>query len=964
MVAESDAYKESENPNVSWREDDQSFVNIVQEDPLIRTIIPTKCYAYDAAGRLASVTLPKVPDPDNGGALDHPVYVYKYDAYGNQALIRDPNEHETSFEYDARGNQTSRQLPLGPDDRIDDFTETKVYNDLGQLDYEISFEGIVTDYVYDTDLDTYPTVDENGDPVPLDGNPLDPGDAGRLVAVYYFDNATEHANWLSDPLTYTPDESVKYTYDAFGRTRTVVQDPDLATADDERTTETEYDEEGRTLSIVTSEWITTSEGLVLHEGRVNYEYDPVTGDRTRTTSGEEGSQVTDTAYTYDSLGRLTTVTDADDLEVGYEYDLSGNLARTSQPGDVYTDYIYDDLNRLSIQRTWKDTDDDAEYDSVADQILAEFDYTLRADGKRESVHEKQFNPTTEQIDEAITNWEYDALGRLISESFDFEADGTIDRIDSYEFDLASNRKTKKVDGNADGDYDDPGDSETTYVYDVKDRLLSETFDAPGTDDDRYTVYEYGFVEGDGLDEPDRHLKTQQTKKTVRNSSGTVIAETDYTYNRQGRLEKVETTAAGLNPEYVEDYEYNADGIRVKKTVTQDADTNDSLSGETPHTTLYLIDPQNHTGYAQILEEFDVATEQPALRYTLGHDVVSQKNLVTPNTLFLLYDGHGSTRGLVNSLGEPLSNQVFRYDAYGNRMDNSIAATSLLYSGEKTDLTGLQYLRARYYDPSIGRLLRDDPFGGDLNDPVSLHKYLYTHADPVNLTDPSGLYPGFVSPIARRLLGTAVHSHIGNHFKAGIGLRWANQEIRTIIGDDTHTFVKLLRVFPLTMKPDLAEKEGNQGIIYEIKPGEITRALTPAFLLDAAEALPQLWSYRATLNAFSRTTTWEYGIEHYIGLRTWNDFTLVPGWNLVTFSDYSRAPGVLLYDFVPTPEAQRIEVLTCGVTATAALAILAQRAGFFAAFGTAKAYAGTAMAWNVTQLRATLGLSSPGAAAFA
>jgi hypothetical protein len=49
-----------------------------------------------------------------------------------------------------------------------------------------------------------------------------------------------------------------------------------------------------------------------------------------------------------------------------------------------------------------------------------------------------------------------------------------------------------------------------------------------------------------------------------------------------------------------------------------------------------------------------------------------------------------------------------------------------------------YLRQRYYDPATGRFNRLDPFFGNLTDPQSLHKYLYTHADPVNGIDPSGL----------------------------------------------------------------------------------------------------------------------------------------------------------------------------------------------------------------------------------
>jgi RHS repeat-associated protein len=64
----------------------------------------------------------------------------------------------------------------------------------------------------------------------------------------------------------------------------------------------------------------------------------------------------------------------------------------------------------------------------------------------------------------------------------------------------------------------------------------------------------------------------------------------------------------------------------------------------------------------------------------------------------------------------------------------------LYSGEQFDSKiGQQYLRQRYYDPATGRFNRLDPFFGDVSDPQSLHKYTYTHGDPVNMTDPSGLF---------------------------------------------------------------------------------------------------------------------------------------------------------------------------------------------------------------------------------
>jgi len=48
------------------------------------------------------------------------------------------------------------------------------------------------------------------------------------------------------------------------------------------------------------------------------------------------------------------------------------------------------------------------------------------------------------------------------------------------------------------------------------------------------------------------------------------------------------------------------------------------------------------------------------------------------------------------------------------------------------------LRARYYNPQTGLFISSDTYPGSPQDPISLHKYLYCHADPINGIDPLGL----------------------------------------------------------------------------------------------------------------------------------------------------------------------------------------------------------------------------------
>lgn len=109
------------------------------------------------------------------------------------------------------------------------------------------------------------------------------------------------------------------------------------------------------------------------------------------------------------------------------------------------------------------------------------------------------------------------------------------------------------------------------------------------------------------------------------------------------------------------------------------------------------------------------------------------------TTTLAQDGLGSIRAEVGDAG--LITGSFRYRAYGELARSSgLGPTLLGYAGQLTDPSGLVYMRARWYDPEAGRFLTRDPHPGEHALPVSLNAFLYAHARPTLLTDPTGACP--------------------------------------------------------------------------------------------------------------------------------------------------------------------------------------------------------------------------------
>ncbi len=502
-----------------------------------------------------------------------------------------------------------------------------------------------------------------------------------------------------------------------------------------RTVSREYDTQGRLTKQSTP------------EGTIAYEYDNL-GRKTATKSfgpgftpanSDDFEQVT--RYSYDTLGRLQTVevTERDDVVLAtseattYAYNLIGSLDETADANGVISDYEYDDLNRLlTLTHFLDDGIVNGSYDAGSDTLVASFDYTLRADGKRTAVSET-FSTGTGTLANDIA-WTYDNLGRLVSEEFD-SSDNSLDFYQEYDYGLTGNREAWRK-------YDAPGGTlqETvTYTPDANDRLLTESSTLG-------TTTTYGYT------------GTQQTAKTV-TSASLVTSAVNYEYDLQGRLSGIVTEAYNggvLQSRTRLEYDYDTRGLRIEAIERADGDLDGSFE-TLGATTTFLVDHNNFTGYQQVIEEVrkDAAgNELKRITTTFGLDEISettrefdaQGNVTIEQTLFFIHDGQGSVRLLLTATATLAVRdgfaQVFHFDAYGNPHGFTLAqsATSKGYRGEQTDLqTGFQNLRARPYNPRTGMFIGRDPFIGSRPDPQSFNKYLYTHADPTNNIDPTGRF---------------------------------------------------------------------------------------------------------------------------------------------------------------------------------------------------------------------------------
>ena len=392
---------------------------------------------------------------------------------------------------------------------------------------------------------------------------------------------------------------------------------------------------------------------------------------------------------YYKNGDLKSLTDVSGKTLYYGYDINGRLETLKDDkGDVLTEYNYTNAGRLKEIRTSNGITTSYEYDSdgnisrltigngTEEGLLydAFMLYDLNGNrlgktGQRMSVEGKQ---------EMNTVFCYDAMNRLTMEN---RREGG----EKYAYDPVGNRLRKQryhYAHTATGNMDSVIDDEESYCYNERNELTQRK--------NLLSVADYIYDENGSL------IKEKEGEK-----------ETGYRYDLLNRQSHVQLPD-GREQENL----YDGEGLRAGLT-------------ENGKSTTFLF----YNG--EILAECN-GDSMPIRRHLRGFGLSGVEDISTGTNYAYHQDEQGSTAYVTGTTGE--TENLYSYDGFGNILESREDITNrILYTGQQYDQeTGQYYLRARYYNPVIGRFTQEDTYRGD-----GLNLYAYCGNNPVMYYDPSG-----------------------------------------------------------------------------------------------------------------------------------------------------------------------------------------------------------------------------------
>lgn len=271
---------------------------------------------------------------------------------------------------------------------------------------------------------------------------------------------------------------------------------------------------------------------------------------------------------------------------------------------------------------------------------------------------------------------------------------------------------------------------TTYTYDARDRLISESGPAK-TQSFTYDANGNRLSDGSGTytySPSSNHMATQRGLAVTYDATGNITSDgtgRTYTYNGPRQLSQV-----FQNGVLIASYYYDGFRQRTRKVTT-------AAAPQGAQTIIYI-----HDQWGKIIGEF-TETGTPLRSYIWADGrLIAQIEEQPPRKIYYFMVDHLNTpRVILDEAGKV----VWRWesDAFGNTLpdedpdkDGVKTTTNLRFGGDMyyDQESGLFYNWNRYYDPSTGRYTQPDPIGmwGGTN------PYTYAQSNPLRWTDPYGL----------------------------------------------------------------------------------------------------------------------------------------------------------------------------------------------------------------------------------
>ena len=654
----------------------------------------TTRYEYDELGRVVTTT----------DALDK-VTVNTYDGGDNLVQVTEnylagqPQNHDNEYNiiiryaYDGAGRRTVITDTLGRVTR-------NIYDGAGQLVQTIQNEHLTEteqNYLFEYNIITSYGYDSLGRQIAITdtlghvNRTVYEAGTGRLART-----VTNYKDGVYDENK--PDEDIitRYEYDAADN---VVKTISLVGGPEARATCTVYDDLNRverTLeNCVTSTPATPGSYSSAPDEDIAtvYEYDDL---------GNQAAVIDPlgrrTAYAYDALNRVITITNPLSGTTSYRYDAAGNRTRVTDAKDHSTTFAYDALNRVVTTTNALNGQTIVRYDAVGNReqtIDAEQNETIfRYDSlyRLTETEDAETQKTTSTYDalgnrltqtdakDRVTKYAYDTLNRLITTTLNFKAgqpatpDTNVTTRVRYD---ALSRRTQVVDGRGNPtDYSHDQLGRTTVIMNALGHTLETEYDGLGNrrfvTNGEAEVTEYRY---DGLSRL-RFVEDaeQNTTEFQYNKAGERVAqidaelvETRYLYDALGRLtEVIENYQDGVPPS-IPPSGGEALDEDVKTAYGYDAVGNRTvITNARGFTTTYQYDDLNRR--TRMTDALGYVT-----RYS--YDAVGNQKVITDaNGIVTIFDYDDVYRleGIDYSDPSPGSGQVptpdvtFSYDAVGNR----------------------------------------------------------------------------------------------------------------------------------------------------------------------------------------------------------------------------------------------------------------------------------------------------------